>query len=607
MISSRFRFSVLLCCLVLASVTAPLGAQQQSDAVTVRLSSRETYVGEPIQLQIEVVNGSTNSAPTPPDVDGLRFSRPLPTSNNRFLIDSQGRRSSTRSVTWLFQVTPNRAGEFTIPAFEIAANNQTYQTEPLKIVASKSETGDLLFVEIDDGSDGQQSPKGYVGQAIKLTLKIWLRPFTDRRRNYKLNARSMWQQFSTEETSWGAFQQALDDGVKASEVLRRDREGVTRSYYLYEIEATVYPKRPGKIDVDDVNIVVNYPTALDAVNRSRFGFGGIVDQMMDEMRGRPSRPSRRISATASSPSIRILEVPQEGRPEFYQGAVGKYLIVAEATPTEVNAGDSITLQLGLQGDGPMELVQAPPLSRMETLTRDFRVADDALAGFVQGNGKLFSTTLRPLREDIDSIPPIPFSYFDPKTEKFETTYTSAIPLKVAAANQLSLDEIVGGNATQSPDREPEKGQATEGDEPQFVARNFTANRLTNSSGSANWLTWLLLGFPPSIIGFLWLYREGPTALRRLRGTPRPMQATISAVRSAKTHSELSEALRRCESLSLSENKALRPGHGEFATSEMQDTVLADLLHRCERAAFSPASESLDSLRMAIVRELRKYE
>lgn len=595
---------------LLACLQSPTNAQLQTpdDVVTANLSAHEAYVGSPIAFRIVIHNGSVQSPPSAPRVDGLRFSdSPRPSRSHQMRVFN-GRRTSSTTTTWEFQVVAERAGEFTIPATDVVVNNKTYRTQPLTFVATKSETGDLLLVEIDHGSEGEKTPKAYVGQAIKLKLKIWLRPFTDRQRNYKLNAQSMFNQIS-DKTSWGTFQETLEqamDGkaeLSATEVLRRDSEGSMRSYYLYEVETTVYPKRPGKIDVDDVHIVVDYPTGLGRSSRSRFGFFG--PSLIDEMMGTTRMPSRPIVATASSPSIEILEVPLEGRPASYRGAVGKYRIVAEATPTEVNAGDSINLQIGLQGDGPMELVQAPPLSQMEELTRDFKVADDTLAGFVQGNGKLFTTTLRPLREGITSIPPIPFCYFDPNTEKFETSYTAPIPLKVSAANKLSMDEIIGGSSSpgsgpSSAETADENAKQQAAQTPLFISQNYSAERIVGSLPRRG-LSWFVWGLPPAVVGLLWLVREGPSTFHRLRGEPGLLQETMTAVRKANTHSELSEALREYWGLSDQESSASE----EVATESKR---LRELMQRCERSAFSPGMrEPLNELRASVLAELRKLQ
>ena len=94
----------------------------------------------------------------------------------------------------------------------------------------------------------------------------------------------------------------------------------------------------------------------------------------------------------------------------------------------------------------MELVQAPPLHEIESLTRDFQITDQSLAGFVQGRTKGFVTSIRPRNENVKQIPPIPFSFFDPDKESYETVYTQPISIEVEKAESLDMNSIVSGVA-----------------------------------------------------------------------------------------------------------------------------------------------------------------
>ena len=153
--------------------------------------------------------------------------------------------------------------------------------------------------------------------------------------------------------------------------------------------------------------------------------------------------SRPIVAEAKVDATEVLPVPDEGRPADYRGAVGTYGILTQASPTAVSAGDPITLNIRITGTGPMELVQAPPLSELPLLTADFKVADQSLAGYVQDNTKLFSTTIRPRHEGVTQIPSIPFSFFDPVKGNYETVLSDPIAITVDKSESLSLDAIVG--------------------------------------------------------------------------------------------------------------------------------------------------------------------
>ena len=259
-----------------------------------------------------------------------------------------GRRSERRSITMQYLITPRREGTFEIPSLVLNVDGKTVKTDPLRFVATKSVTGDLLFVEIEGSKQ-----KVFVGQPLNLTLKIWIKPYRDAERNMTLSEADMWNMISRQ-TSWGGFAQRLEELAKnnqrpgGQEVLRDDGEGNRRSYYLYEIDATVYPKRPGKIDADDVQIVVNYPTALGK-SRSPLGslfedsedlFGGrspLSRMMKDDFFASPFR--NRLAVTATRPIVgevsvdetKVVPVPTQGRPADYQGAVGRYRIITQAT------------------------------------------------------------------------------------------------------------------------------------------------------------------------------------------------------------------------------------------------------------------------------------
>jgi tetratricopeptide (TPR) repeat protein len=441
--------------ILLALIVSTTLREASAGEVRAGVSSRETYAGLPVTLQIQISNASSYDPPTNPEVDGLKITSLGTPARSTQITSINGNTTRSTSVTYSYSVTPQRTGSFRIPPITVLVDGRAQQTPAFEFVASKSETGDLLFVEIA-GKENEI----YVGQALDLTLKIWLRPYRDADRDITLSEADMWQMIS-DRTSWGAFadrmQQLAEEGKRPAgqEVLRKDRDGVEHSYYRYEIEATIYPQRPGRIEANDVQIVVSYPTAL---GQSRDPFGSFFDDMRSGGRGGafgsadfPSpfgsrltvQSVRPIVAEAAVEPIEVRPIPTAGRPADYRGAVGTYAIATEASPTNVKAGDPINLLIGIAGTGPMELVQAPPLAELPDLTADFKVPNEPLAGFVQGERKAFSTSIRPRNEGVTQIPAIPFSYFDPESDKFVTVHSQPITIHVGPADTLALDAVVG--------------------------------------------------------------------------------------------------------------------------------------------------------------------
>ncbi|MCA9235935.1 MAG: BatD family protein [Planctomycetales bacterium] len=497
------------------------GALHASAAdVRVGISSKDAYVGMPVIVQVQVNNASDAEPPVMPAVDGLDIRERGAPSRSTQITTINGRTTKNMSLTYVYEVVPQRAGRFHIPPITVTADGRQQQTRAIDFVASKSETGDLMFVEVA-GKEQQI----YVGQALDLTLKIWLRPFRDAERNITLSAGDMWQMISPR-SSWGVFEDRLTELANnrerpaAQEVLRKDSDGVEHSYYLYEIEATIYPKSPGQIQADDMHVIVEYPVALGV---ARDPFASMFDDMgmPGGFAGRfggddfPSPFGRRLTvesvrpivADATVDPIDVRSIPTAGRPADYRGAVGDYQIVTEARPGSVKAGDPIELLIGIVGTGPMELVQAPPLAELPELTADFKVPSEPLAGFVQGDRKVFSTTIRPRKEGIAAIPAIPFTFFDPQQDQFVTVRSTPIAIHVDPADTLALDAIVGsragaGSAAQS------GSAATSSLAPSFA--NDSGNDLLRSEPPRQRLTATLvfvLALPPFVAGAVWLARN----------------------------------------------------------------------------------------------------
>lgn len=479
--------------------------------VDARLSQRETDVGKPIILQLTIHDAAKFQEPDLPAIDDCDIqSVGAPREMSQVTIVN-GRRSESRTVTQQYLVTPRREGTFTIPPMTVSVDGEQVVTEPLRFVATKNTSGELMFVEIDGGKK-----KVFVGQPLDLTLKIWIKPFRDPGTGQTLSEGDMWSTISGS-TSWGAFRDRVTELAQngqrpgGEDVLRDDGTGQERSYYLYSINATIYPKRAGEIDAKDVQIIANYPTELGR-SRSPFAgafgddfFGGrspLSRMMTDDFFGSQMggggltiTKSRPIVGDVRVDATEVLPIPTTGRPDDYRGAVGQYRILTEATPTSVAAGDPITLNIGILGTGPMELVQAPPLSTMTELTSDFKVPDDTLAGFVKDDTKLFTTTIRPRRAGIEQIPPIRFSFFNPDTQKYETVMSDPIPVQVTESETLALDAIVGGARSASPD---ETKAQVDHNLPDFTNHGGSHVLLTQSphTGAHRW--WLFLILPPIV-------------------------------------------------------------------------------------------------------------
>jgi len=580
--------------------------------VRASLSSHQAYVGVPVMLRVEIQNAGSYEPPDVPDIPGTDVhSAGAPRSSSQTTIIN-GRMSKRSSIMYVWQITPRHEGNFTVPPLHVKVDGRFEATEPLQFAAVKSETGDLLIVEVSEQQD-----KVYVGQPLKLKLKIWLKPYHDTKYDLTLSEANMWRMVA-EQTNWGAFAERMQELAKnrqrpgGEEVQRADANGDPVGYYLYEIETTIYPKRPGTANVGDVQVVVHYPTQLAKSrdpfssffdgNDFPFGKGSPFssrDLSSFQRRTLTVADSRPLVASAKVDPIEVLPIPKAGRPADYRGAVGRYEIVTHAVPATVQAGDPITLQIGIAGTGPMDLVQAPPLALLPDLTKDFKVPDEPLAGIVQNGTKLFTVSIRPRRQGVTRIPAIPLSFFDPEKEKFVTVHSDPIAIEVSQADTLALGAIVGD--AQPGGNQPEKNPASQ-DRPISVRfENFAGDDVLRSTQPINpgSLALVLLAPPLLWLGFALVRYWQQLGIGLAKFRTAAARSAYKALDTASSPADVAHALlgyiawlfhKNPTTLTRDEAVGLLREHGIAPVNNQID----QLLGQCEQRAFAGFSGTEDA-------------
>lgn len=137
-------------------------------------------------------------------------------------------------------------------------------------------------------------------------------------------------------------------------------------------------------------------------------------------------------------NVKVLPLPAAGRPVNFTGAVGQFGVNSQATPIHLNAGDPITLQLQVSGQGNFDRVYSSGLETSAAWktyppSTQFVPADNA--GY--SGSKTFEQAVIPLKTGQKIIPAITFSYFDPDTRQYVTRVTTPIAIKVAPGDAAS--------------------------------------------------------------------------------------------------------------------------------------------------------------------------
>jgi hypothetical protein len=217
-----------------------------------------------------------------------------------------------------------------------------------------------------------------------------------------------------------------------------DKSGKETLYWQYKITRTFIPILAGEFTFGPASVRGQFPVRVESDGQT---VG--VDS---------------IFARAKPISVTVRDVPGEGRPENYLGAVGKYQLSADLRPHRAKAGDPMTLVLTLRGEGSPEGAKAPDLSKIPAIAKHFKIYNASEE--TKDGVRRFTYNLRPLSAEAKEFPAIEAAYFDPETEKYETMRSAAIPLEITAADSLSERDIVA--AASAPKKESELKTRREG-------------------------------------------------------------------------------------------------------------------------------------------------
>ena len=381
---------------------------------TASLDRDTLTLGESATLALAFEGGSPGQVPTP-SVSGLQITQ-AGTSQNMSIIN--GAMSST--VTVSFSVTPQREGEFTIPALTADVGGQQLSTAPLKLIARSASAPSAAAV--NSGNEvaflklKYPKQKVYVGESVVARLELYLRDDVQNFGNFQITG-------------------SPTDGFSAGKTveLQNQRRRVQVGNRVYTEIPLALPLTAVKIGALTLGpFTASAVVVLPAQNQGGDPFFRMFNQ----------GEQRQIALATETVNVESLPLPKANQPANFTGAVGQFDLAASAGPTTVTVGDPITVRVQISGRGALASVTLPaqdawqnfktypPTTKLET-TDQF--------GF-QGT-KTFEQIVSPLNSDVHELPALTFSYFNPEDGQYHALSQPAVPLVVRAAGASPLPQM----------------------------------------------------------------------------------------------------------------------------------------------------------------------
>jgi hypothetical protein len=571
---------------VVGAALAVLVAATAAAAQTVSVQSTPAphYAGEPIEIHVVATGFEEDPAPSvvvaSPPRGRLTASGVHPSvSTSISIVNGQMRRTKEVTFTFVYQLQVDEPGPIEIGPFAVTQGDSSTTSRSLRLDLGALPSSDQMAVEMEF-----PNTPVYVGERVPITLRFRL---TGRLREnlhqYALRAPffalTETFQFLEPPDAAGATQVEIQTPNGPLSVMGSAREEKRKgeTHLIVEVRRLAVPLRAGSLEIP--------PATLDVEEGVRF--------RRDLFGGRRPTQVRKWRSTDRARRLFVKQIPADRMPESFAGAVGSgFSLTVSADRTVVKVGEPIALHFELRGDGNLETAALPRLDAEGLLPPvSFRVADGEIPGRLEDGVKRFTAMVRVLNPDINEIPALEYSWFDPTTEQFQSAKSRPIALLVGDAQVIGAADVQSGeHAPESPASglEQRTARTASGSGPLVLtgadlAIERDADLLLRSASASTRNGWMIAG--------LYAGSSLLLLLARLDRRRRNVDPAVVA-RRRRVAGEL-RRIREASNLSASEAaaeiaRAMRALLAE--TPDVRHPKIDALIGECDARSYAPAAE-----------------
>ena len=400
----------------------------------------KTKLGVNENLRVDFKMNKDGDNFSPPTFNGFR----VVGGPNQSVSNSWINGVRTFSKTYSYFLTPEKKGNYTIGQASIEIDGDIYKTLPVKVqvteaVESSLSPGSPSSVVDDDIELSIEISKSnpYLNEPISVEFKLLFNP--------KINVTNLGEIDNPE------FKNFWSQNIKIPrlEIKSTSYKGQRYNYVTWK-KALLFPQKVGDLELLPLtlDVTIDVPT-----NRRDFFGNTIYTQTSKKVASR-----KRI--------IKVKNFPENGKPESFNGAVGNFDISLNSSKSQLKATESFQLEFKVNGNGNLKLFSLPEItvpSSLEKYAPEFKEKiNTSLSGM---NGEISNVyTIVPQYQGKYPIPPVEFSFFNPKTEQYVTLYSNESIVDVLdGPTRLSESNVQASN--------PVSNSITSSDQFNFIKLN----------------------------------------------------------------------------------------------------------------------------------------
>ena len=381
---------LLLCLIFLVSVN--IQSQISFDA---KVSKKRLGLNE--RLRVDFVMNENGDDFTPPPFTNFQIVSGPQQSVSRSWVN--GVRSFSKTYTYF--LTPKRKGKVTLGQAEIVIKGEVYKTLPipLEVTSAVEKPNDPNNIDYITDENIRlvaeiSNTQPYLNEGITVLYKLYFR-----------NPISISDVQELESPSYGDFWSHL---IKIGQV-RVNTRGEYKGEPFNEVvwrKVVLYPQKTGKLDIEPLSL--NLSLSVPSDRRDLFGRRILTQGQKTISAG------RRV--------INVKSLPEKNQPTDYTGAVGSFDFDVIIDKNALKASESFQAKIKVKGKGNLKLFNLPSINVPNTLevyepehSENVKISLSGMEGTIED-----TYTIVPKYQGKYPIPPVQFSYFDPKTSNYKT-------------------------------------------------------------------------------------------------------------------------------------------------------------------------------------------
>jgi hypothetical protein len=469
------RGKVVFIILVLFPVLFPASIVSEEITVEAEVNKTDVYQGGSFIYQIRVIGSDRAAAPALDNLeqfDVTFLGGRVNSSSTITIINNKTIEELHKEYILPYKMVPTELGKLEIPSIAVTVGDKQYKTEPITITAEKPRETEAFKLRASFSKD-----EVYVGESFLFSL-VWyigddvnsfdLRiPFLDRK-EFRFSDPPL------DSTRGSATRLRIPLGGQEITAVRGEDRLDKRQYTTLTIHRVVTPREIGKYYI---------PKAMVSLVSGSTPF--VI-------------PSNELS-------LEVKPLPEKNRPKDFSGIVGDISITAEAEPREVAVLEPITLTVSLSGGPYLEHFELPDIGELDGFKNEFKLTGGTATAAKSNTGRSVTLSVRPLHPEINAVPPITISYFDPEQERYRRVSSKPIPITVRQEQVMTLEDLEGDRTDEASDEASEIGE-------QLLDTNYTgpAALRNNSFRVTSYplhLIFIILG-PAAAVVSLFFYQRG---------------------------------------------------------------------------------------------------